>query len=955
MGGAAAGPLLDAPAWIGGPWVWLAETAISTILQIFGLDPMSLLLGEFTGLPDYVKTAQTGQRLAQCKIPFVSALGMHFINLAKQDRILSRDYDLKHYFGPSMRFTTSCLYQYEPTPIHDAMQNVVFKGYNTRQIENAYIANHPPTVRFLTKQQFLAINPDHIYPQGFADHIAKIWATLYPQPKEPTPPPPPPPPPTPPPPTPQCPPGTVWNPQTERCEAIVTPPPPPPPRVPPPPPPPPPRGPSPPPIVIQPQPPPLPEPCPTVMQGECQDELAAIGQQLASGLQAINSAIQLGDAAIANNCCSAIVDALASLQTAVQAAIASIPTPPPPTLSVDLSAVAAAIAKLGDTAAAANADEAVCCAKIDADLQAIARAIPGTVDLKPIVDELHKANVMRDIPPEILNVLRDKLNLPPEISGLLQGEPADWYDAIVDFLGWWNSADGLGAAVARDIEDWLPSSKKAAAWVIAAIAALGKSLPDLWEKFKPTVEAGLHTGFKKALETADSVMTPIIEPLLDDIKELLKPKGGAPTTIGNIHVDIRDVMEKVHGMAFSATVVAWLASYAAIDGGPPLKDFAEKIAHCIDFDEIGAGTIAALNRHGIAAVADMQARALFQQHIPRAGDVADWAARGIAPTQLTHQLMRFDGCNDEIAGHLVTSAQRSIVGFQLLRLMRTGLFDDTDLRDEMLFGGMRKASQDRMVLAAPYIASDAERKGLNSALEAAYVAGLLNDNDLISQLNSSQHNTDREVLILNTAKWRKLIKHTTDLETEYSTMFLGGLIDDGTYRGFLSGIGLQPDTVDVVAAKSEARANATLHRKELAQAAALQRATATEERRAAMTAFAAGKFNLGELAAALIATGLTATQAAAWTVQAQNQALGRQRFVFGLQMSPTDATLLQDRVAALETQRKKNLISAEQFVQALKNLKIPETYVDALAARTEAAAFKATKPTPTPATSAAAG
>src|SRR5262245_5139577 len=134
MGGAAAGLLLDAPAIVISPWVWIALVGVDVILSIFGLDPMSLLEGAFTGLPDYVKTAQTGQRLAQSKIPLVSALGMHFINLAKQDRILSNTADIHQYFGPAMKFTTSCLYQYEPTPINDAMQNVVFKGFNTLQI-----------------------------------------------------------------------------------------------------------------------------------------------------------------------------------------------------------------------------------------------------------------------------------------------------------------------------------------------------------------------------------------------------------------------------------------------------------------------------------------------------------------------------------------------------------------------------------------------------------------------------------------------------------------------------------------------------------------------------------------------------------------------------------------------------------------------------------------------------
>ena len=60
------------------------------ILSWFGLDPNATLIDVFTGLPDFVKTAQTGQRLESSHIPLVSILGLHFINLAQSGHILSR-------------------------------------------------------------------------------------------------------------------------------------------------------------------------------------------------------------------------------------------------------------------------------------------------------------------------------------------------------------------------------------------------------------------------------------------------------------------------------------------------------------------------------------------------------------------------------------------------------------------------------------------------------------------------------------------------------------------------------------------------------------------------------------------------------------------------------------------------------------------------------------------------
>ena len=62
-GGEATGLLATAPAILASPWVWVALAGVDIILSIFGVDPMSLIIGALTGLPDYVKTAQTGQRL----------------------------------------------------------------------------------------------------------------------------------------------------------------------------------------------------------------------------------------------------------------------------------------------------------------------------------------------------------------------------------------------------------------------------------------------------------------------------------------------------------------------------------------------------------------------------------------------------------------------------------------------------------------------------------------------------------------------------------------------------------------------------------------------------------------------------------------------------------------------------------------------------------------------------
>ena len=149
-------------------------------------------------------------------------------------------------------------------------------------------------------------------------------------------------------------------------------------------------------------------------------------------------------------------------------------------------------------------------------------------------------------------------------------------------------------------------------------------------------------------------------------------------------------------------------------------------------------------------------------------------------------------------------------------------------------------------------------------------------------------------------------------------------------------IGLQPWKVNTVAAKAEARANATLHKTTIREAAALAKATAAKERTAALESFKTGTIDSAALAVALTATGLTPAQVAAWVTQAVLQRGGSLRWIYGLQISAPQATLLRSRVSALTDQRKRLQITDPQYVQALQDLGLGPRYVNALQAAADA-------------------
>jgi hypothetical protein len=103
-----------------------------------------------------------------------------------------------------------------------------------------------------------------------------------------------------------------------------------------------------------------------------------------------------------------------------------------------------------------------------------------------------------------------------------------------------------------------------------------------------------------------------------------------------------------------------------------------------------------------------------------------------------------------------------------------------------------------------------------------------------------------------------------------------------------------------------------------------------------MESFKSGVANETALAAALVLTGLTPTQAAAWVSLATLQRSGSLRWIYGLLKSPTEAALLRQRISALADQRKRLQIDDPTFVAALQAIGISDRYINALRAATNA-------------------
>ena len=537
---------------------------------------------------------------------------------------------------------------------------------------------------------------------------------------------------------------------------------------------------------------------------------------------------------------------------------------------------------------------------------------PPPPDLKPLVDAVNAFAKIVDVSPKALQALADQGFISAaDLQTLLPGPFGDAIVTIFRKYGW-----------------------TALVWFFDLIGLTWNGKTFINKPLGETVAADFDKAATGVFDYAAPPLLPFIKRLLALVTGLLVPTR--VPVLGDSGVDTPTLLAKTLAPALSLNGLALLFDALHVDFAETITKYVEWASEFAGFEEIKEIEIAQKMQAGPIAAARLQAQNQYRQTPPGAGEVASWTARGIAPVADAEVILGLHGIPNRYHGAIELAATSGISARQLIRLLPTGLFTDADIDDELIFTGMRARSRARYKLVAPFLATSTERSALRSEIESAYAAGLLADADLTGQIDSAFHNTDRDSLLLATAHLKAQIALAKALETEYSTMFQAGLITDAVLRANLEGLGLQAWRVDSIIGVQDARRAATQARQLAAAERALVRATTAEERRAAMKGYSTGLLDATALAAALVATGLTPAQVAAWTSYAALSKAGNLRWAYGLQLSPDGAAGLKARVSALNDQAKKSLITLPAYIAALTSLGIPTEWINALTAKTAA-------------------
>ena len=657
----------------------------------------------------------------------------------------------------------------------------------------------------------------------------------------------------------------------------------------------------------------------------CAETQAALAALLAA-VQAMNTN------ASDPTCCANVVSAIAGVTAQLGQLVLLLQQFTAGSTAIDLAPITAALTAIGaDLAKLSGSAGAPINVTITnpAEPPTITVNAPGP-DLTQVNQALGTVAQQGDVPEALIQQLISDGYIEQGYSGLLQGSPWSHVLSVIHALANSRLVQKFTAAEVAAAEN----DPLLGATYNKVITGKGKSPTDIKSltssDLADFVTDSSAAVFAKVFGASGAIFSPIVNGVLTAHRaEIARLQNVQPCAEGPIATELLTE-------AIGASIAAHFAS-VAVEAIYPTKNLgfekiAELIAALAGVEDIIKGIVGVEVSQLVAIphryCINQQGRTI----LPGMGDATSLAARGLITAAQADQLLAFNGLSAQYAPAELAGAYSGISARQLIRLFGTGLFTAADIQDELTFQGMRPVSQHRYQLVAPYLATQTERTKLIGALESEYAAGLMSDADLTGAIDSAENNTDRDSLIINAAHSKERTTIAKALESEYTTMYIASLIDHPTYTGNLTGMGLQQWKVDALAGIADARRAATLARQMAAEERALVRATAAKERQAAMEGFATGALNAPALAAALVATGLTAEQAAAWTALATLKQAGALRWVYGLQLPPAQATILHERVTALTNQTKKTYITPVQYADQLKALGISEKWINALVA-----------------------
>ena len=714
---------------------------------------------------------------------------------------------------------------------------------------------------------------------------------------------------------------------------VVNPPPPPP--GPPPGPPGPPHGvPNPP---IPPQPPGLPSQGPCVSGDPNSDEILDLCNALNINLTAILNAIQNltpGEPpGTPDACCTAVVTAIAGVVqqlTIIATALAFGGKNGP---SVDLSGITAALQALVTAVGAYPPALEACCAEINSSLGSIANAIKSTtgVDVSGIVDALNKANAMADVPQAIIDAVANIGLVSAQDAQLAGGGPWAWINTLLH-------------------DEWRklnhpPSPEEVAALKAdpvfgpGATAVLsGKPMPGFKELLKvtpSTIGSLILSLFQLVMEGAFDAGKLVMQPA---VKEMLAIHQNAIAGMVDVKPgDEANTASTLLTEAMTFGMAAHWAAYAAELVDPSkhigLSSSAAMLAEFAGFDELMKGIIGVEVRQAISLPHTYKINAQARAMVPGLGPAMALMARRKIDQGTAETLLGYAGLSRDYVAAVEAGAYRPVQPRVIVNAFLDQPIDRPTLVAMLEDAALSPANVQLMADAIVYKSIANVRNSYLSALVTGYGKGVISDQELDEALTQFNFSTEAKQYV--TSHVLILRREVLEAEAEKTVVPLvanGNITpDEGLQQ--LEAAGVQPWYAELQITLATTRAN--IHAAKL-EAAAERKAELARQRnltKAAVSQYQDGAIDTAGLTATLLALGLDASLVASIVAVQTATRQGRLRLVYDQLLSPADAKLLTEKVAAIAQQTKDQLITLAQSAAQLAGLHIDQPVIEALVAR----------------------
>lgn len=674
------------------------------------------------------------------------------------------------------------------------------------------------------------------------------------------------------------------------------------------------------PIVTPPGPVPIPPSQPPVSTPEDEgDEITStLCAQMAVNTTALISAIEglsLGSGATPDpTCCANVVSAIGAVAFQLNAILLALPGPTPPAtitfapnITIDVPPAPPPTINVND----APFDQA--------NLDRIAKATETMA-------------VQGDVPLPVLKQLIQSGILPPSMGDLLQGSP--WSEVLAGIEAWKDKV--AHATWWQDISYGLRLIQKLNAGYPSTVPAPSLDDPPLGGKDAATAFAeGVKDMIAFGFDHVNTISAPLISGMLqahaDEIRKMRDVKPGDEVPAAT------NLLGEASTFGIGAHLAACFGELVYPSKSVGFPQLAATLALFSGYEELIKGYLGSEIRAVITAPHTYATNARARPYLPGAREALTLSARRKLTDVDLAQLLDYAGVSPTYRAAEDAGKYRPISPRALATLTLDQPFDRAQMQEILEDNSMSPDHVQFMLDQLEYNSTKNVRNSLIGQAETAYKQGVIGDDEMHQIVIDAGWSDAAWQLVKQKILIERRMTLASEVEKQVIPLVANGNITADAGLQQLEAAGVQDWYAQLVITLATTKAEIHAAKLEAAAEAKLERERQVNLTRAATSEYQRGVLDLPALGASLLAIGLDPTLAASITAVQDATRAGKLRFMFGQFLTPEDAKVLSDRVAAIEGQFKKQLLSRDAAAAQLSGLNLPDDQVAALLARWAAA------------------